>query len=45
MEATLSAMERTVAMSSPLTRNWIGQPTGGPFSSRDKRVRTPGNWF
>ena len=30
-------------MSSPLTRNLIGKPTGGPFSSRATRVRTVGN--
>ena len=33
---------RTVAMSSPDTRNCTGKPTGGPFSSRDTRPRSSG---
>ena len=39
---TSRAIARTFAMSSPVTRNCTGKPTGGPFSSRDTRPRSAG---
>ncbi|MNV28637.1 hypothetical protein D3C71_1198370 [compost metagenome] len=40
--ATFSATARTSGILSPLTRNCTWYPTGGPFSSRDSRVRMAG---
>ena len=41
--ATFSATWRTSGILSPLTRNCTWKPTGGPFSSRDRRLRIAGN--
>jgi hypothetical protein len=40
--ASLSAISRTWSMSGPLTRYCTGQPTGGPSSSGEIRLTTPG---
>ena len=37
LAATSRARRRTSSTCSPETRNWIGKPTGGPFSSRVTR--------
>ena len=41
--ARSSAIARTTDGSGPLTRYWIGQPTGGPSSSGETRATTSGN--
>ena len=43
MPASRNAMSRTCDMSGPLTRYWIGQPTGGPSPSGDTRATALGN--
>ena len=41
--ARSNAIARTWSMSGPLTRYCTGQPTGGPSSSGEIRLTTPGN--
>ncbi len=38
----LAAIAPHLGTSSPETRNCTGKPTGGPFSRRDTRPRSPG---
>src|SRR5882724_8234022 len=41
---SLKAISRTRTGSGPLTRYCSGQPTGGPNSSAERRLTTPGNF-